>query len=350
MSLRRVRILTAGLLFVVMSAAALAQNKPQEAQNKPQEAPKLTKPQLEQLETLSTLVDAVMAGKEAAPADAKLQAHYHFVKSTAAVFVPYLVEVTSGRFTSFPVAVYVRAVQKSGAGSPPSAAGNAKTVEYPFTDLYFLSDGKMLRSTGADTAEFNRGLQLPPGEFDLYIAMMETQPKNSKTPPKRVVHTQSLTVPDISSGLTTSSIILAKQLEDAPPQLTPQQQLEQPFTFGGNKITPAFPSTFAKSAELLFVFFIYNQGSGADGKPEVDVNYLFYRANEEKPFSKAATSSLNAKTLPPEFNASAGHQLVVAQGIPLATFAPGDYKLEISIADKTSNQTIKRDVPFTVSP
>jgi hypothetical protein len=342
MCLRRVSLLTAGFLLIVVSTVALAQTKPQET-------PKLTKPQLEQLEALSTLVDEVMAGKEAAPADAKLQAHYHFVKSTTNIFVPYLVEVTSNRFTSFPVAVYVRAVQK-GAGAPPSAAGTAKTVEYPFTDLYFLSDAKMLRPTGADTAEFNRGLQLPPGEFDLYIAMMETQPKNSKTPPKRVVHTQSLTVPDISSGLTTSSIILAKQLEDAPPQLTPQQQLEQPFTFGGNKITPAFPSIFAKSGELLFVFFIYNQGAGADGKPEVDVDYLFYRANEAKPFSKAATSSLNAKTLPAEFNASAGHQLVVAQGIPLATFAPGDYKLEIGIADKTNNQTIKRDVPFTVSP
>jgi hypothetical protein len=107
---------------------------------------------------------------------------------------------------------------------------------------------------------------------------------------------------------------------------------------------------FAKSAELLFVFFIYNQGAGPSGKPEVDVNYLFYRAAEEKPFSKAATTSFNATTLPAEFNASAGHQLVVGQGIPLASFAPGEYKLEIGITDKISNQTIKRDVPFTVTP
>jgi hypothetical protein len=331
MSLRRVvHLLVVGLLFVVVSATVAAQNKPKA------EA-KLTKPQLAQLEALSTLVDAVMAGKEAPPADAKLQARYHFVKSTTDIFVPYLVEVSSGRFTAFPVAVYVRAVPKSGGGAA-------------FSDLYFLSDAKTLRPTGADTTEFNRGLQLPPGEFDLYIAMTETPARNSRTPPKRVVHTQSLTVPDILSGLTTSSIILARQLEDAPPQLTSEQQLEQPFTIGGNKITPAFSSTFAKSAELLFVFFIYNQGSGPDGKPEVDVNYLFYRANEVKPFSKAATSTLNAKTLPAEFDASAGHQLVVAQGIPLASFAPGDYRLEISIADKTNNETIKRDIPFTVAP
>ena len=159
MSLRRVRILTAGLLFVVGSAAVSAQTNLKRT-SRGTEAHEAS---AGAVDTLSKLVDAVMAGKEAAPADAKLQAHYHFVKSTASVFVPYLVEVTSGRFTSFPVAVYVRAVQKSGAGAAPSAAGGAKT-EYPFTDLYFLSDAKTLRPTGAETAEFNRGLQVPPGE------------------------------------------------------------------------------------------------------------------------------------------------------------------------------------------
>ena len=340
MTFRRLLIVAAGFLLSV-SYDASAQDKSK--QEKPKEEVKLSKPQLEQLEQLSTLVDSVMAGKAPAPADAKLQVNAHFVKSTAAVFVPYLVEVTSGKFNALPVAVYVRAVSKSN----PALA--AKPGDYPFSDLYFL-DGKMYRSTGADTAEFNRGLQLPPGDFNLYIAMMETPARNSKTPPKRVVHTHSLTVPDQSTGLTTSSIILAKSLADAPAQLTSQQQLEEPFTIGGNRITPKFTSTYSKADELLFVFFIYNQGSAAGGKPDVDVNYLFYRAAEAKPFSKAATTTFNATTLPAEFSAAAGHQLVVGQGIPLTSFTPGDYKLEIGITDKTNSQTIKRDVPFTVAP
>lgn len=174
MNLRRVFLLTVGPLFLVVCAAGVF------AQDKPREEPKLTKPQLAQLAALSTQVDAVMAGKEPAPADVKLKVHAHFVKSTTNIFAPYLVEASSGRFTSFPVAVYVRAVQKSGAGAPPSAAESAKTVEYPFTDFYFLSDAKTLRPIGAESAEFNRGLQLPPGEFDLYIAMMETQPRTAE--------------------------------------------------------------------------------------------------------------------------------------------------------------------------
>ena len=181
------------------------------------------------------------------------------------------------------------------AKSSPGVA--AKPGDYPFSDLYFL-DAKTFRSTGADTAEFNRGLQLPPGEFNLYIAMVETPARNSKTPPKRVVHTHSLTVPDLSTGLTTSSIILAKSLAEAPAQLTPQQQLEEPFTIGGNRITPKFIPTFSKADELLFVFFVYNQGAGASGKPDVDVNYLFYRAAETKPFSKAATTIVQRDNAP----------------------------------------------------
>jgi hypothetical protein len=115
-------------------------------------------------------------------------------------------------------------------------------------------------------------------------------------------------------------------------------------------VTPAPTSTFSKSAELLFLFFIYNEAAGTGGKPDVDVNYFFSRAAESKPISKAATSSFNEATLPKEFNLNAGHQLVVGQGIPLESFAVGEYKLEIRINDKIANQTITRQIPFTVAP
>jgi hypothetical protein len=197
----------------------------------------------------------------------------------------------------------------------------------------------------------SRGLELPPGEFDLYIAMAEAPPRNRAAgAAKRVVHKQVLAVPDFSSGLTTSSVIVATSLEDAPQQITPQQQLEEPFMMGGYRIAPTFTSTLPKSGELLFVFFIYNEREAAGGKPDVDVNYYFYRAAEAKPFSKAATTTFNATSLPAEFSLAAGHQLVVGQGIPLASFAPGDYRLEVRIADKASGQSITRDVPFTVTP
>ncbi|MEO5740209.1 MAG: hypothetical protein ABIS29_06415, partial [Vicinamibacterales bacterium] len=104
MTIGRVFAGSAAALALVVACAADAGF----AQEKPQDVPKLTKPQLAQLQTLTTLVDSVIAGKEPAPSDATLKANFHFVKSSNNVFVPYLVEFSSGRFTSFPVAVYVR--------------------------------------------------------------------------------------------------------------------------------------------------------------------------------------------------------------------------------------------------
>jgi hypothetical protein len=182
--------------------------------------------------------------------------------------------------------------------------------------------------------------------------MRERQPRDRKQQPKTVVLAHPLTVPDMNKGLTTSSVILAKALDPAPEQLTGQQQLEQPYTISGYRISPAFTQNVAQSGELLFVFFIYNEGVAASGKPDVDVDYQFYRANEEKPFTRLATQSFNASTLPGQFDLNVGHQVFVGQGIPLKsaqmTFQPGEYRLEIKITDKTNGQTVTQNVPFTV--
>jgi len=334
---RLLRIVAALAIGAFATAPAYGQAK---LDDKNPEQLKLNKAEMGQLKTLTSLVDSVIAGKEPAPADVKLALRPHFVKSATNVFVPYVLEISAGKFSGFPVAMYVRAIKKGGAtpADPPA-----------FSDIYFFTE-KNLVSTGQDAVQAMRAMELPPGEFDVHIAMSEAPARNARTPPKRVVHTQSLTVPDLSGSLTTSSIILAKNLEDAPQQMTPRQQMEQPFTIGGQRITPDFTATFSKAAELLFLFLVYNEGTTAAGKPDLEVAYTLHRGEEAKPFAKMATTSFNATTLPAEFNLASGHQVLAAQGLPLATFAPGEYKLSIAITDKTNNQTITRTVPFSVTP
>ena len=339
MSLSRVLRIALFACAVTVSAGSLS------AQQKPAETLKLKKPEMAQFQALSTLVDAVMTGKGQASGDVKLRLRPYFVKSTASVYTPYVLEIGPGKFTSFPLAIYVRAVSRPG---PAAAEGKAS---YPFEDVFFINDAKGLRPGARDVVELSRGLQLPPGEFDVYVAIAETPPRNKSAGfARNIVHTQVVSVPNLSTGFTTSSVMLATALDEAQQQLTGDKQLEEPFLFGGYRITPAPTATFSKAAELLFLFFIYNEAAGPGGKPDVDVNYFFSRAAETKPFSKAATSSFNTGTLPKEFDLNAGHQLVVGQGIPLESFAPGDYKLEIRINDKIANQTITREVPFAVAP
>jgi len=334
MPLNRVVCLCAAL---TLSAAVSSYGQSKLEEQGPEKL-KLSKAEMSHFKALSGLVEAVDAGKEPAPADVKVSVQNHFIKSATNIFVPYVLEITGDKFTSFPVALYVRAAAK---GNPAAAAAPA------FTDVFFANANNFV--SAGDTLQLMRALELPPGEFDITFALSEAPPRNAKTPPKRVVHRHSLTVPDFSKELTTSSIILAKSLDDSPQALTPRQQMEQPFTIGGQKITPTFTPSFAKSGELLFVFLIYNPGATPEGKPDIEVAYTVSRAAEPKPFAKMTNTQFNATTLPPEFSLPAGHQVMVAQGVPLASFAPGEYKLWVAITDKAKTQTIPRDIPFTVT-
>ena len=58
---------------------------------------------------------------------------------------------------------------------------------------------------------------------------------------------------------------------------------------------------------------------------------------------------MNASTLGPQFDVKAGHQLLGGQGIPLASFPEGDYRLEIKIVDKVTGKTKIENSLFTVT-
>jgi hypothetical protein len=343
MSFRRVSAI-AGALVVALStvAPAVAHDKKPAPE---QQQRKLSNDERKEYIALNDLVDLVAAGKQPAPADVKVKFQHHFLKSNKNVYIPYILELSGGTFSSYPVTMYVRAVRKG----DPAPTGKSIEAAWPFADVYFLNEKSL--TTAGDVSELGRALELPAGEYTLYIAMRERQPKDRKQQPKSVVVTQPLTVPDMNTGLTTSSVILAKALDPAPEQLTGQQQLEQPFTISGYRVVPSFGAPIPQaSGELMFVFFIYNEGIAASGKPDVDVDYLFYRGNEEKAFTKLATQSFNATTLPGQFDLNLGHQVFVGQGIPVKdAFKPGEYRLEIKVTDKTNGQTVTRNVPFTVS-
>ena len=312
-----------------------------------QDRKKLSKDELAAYDAMNALVNNVVAGKQPAPSDVKLTWHNHFLKSNNNIYVPYTVDVEPGKLAATPVVMYVRVVSKDPAAIAAAAAkakANARGGDstYAFEDVYFLPEVP---------TQVERAMELPAGDYDVFIAMAErAKDKKAQATAKTVVFTQPLSVPSTGTTLTTSSVILAKSIEQATAQLTGQQQLEQPYTISGYKITPRYTPTIPKTDELVFVFFIYNEGVAASGKPELDVDYNFFRAAEEKPFSKLATTSFNASTLPGEFEVSKGHQVFVGQGIPLTTFAPGDYKLEIKVNDKTNSSTVTRSVPFTVAP
>ena len=108
---------------------------------------------------------------------------------------------------------------------------------------------------------------------------------------------------------------------------------------------------FARSFSLV-IFWIYGAGDAGAGKPDVTLEYNFHQrvAGAEKYFNKTQPQIVNATTLPPDFNVTAGHQVPGSLEIPLASFPAGDYRLEIKITDKVSGKTLTQNANFTVLP
>jgi hypothetical protein len=165
--------------------------------------------------------------------------------------------------------------------------------------------------------------------------------------------THAVDVPDLwNDELNTSSVLVAERIDPLPAPLTAEQSIDRPYALGAMEIIPALGTKFAKSAELSTFLLIYNAKTDSANKPNVTVEYNFYvkEGAEEKFFNKTNPQELNAQTLPPQFDFAAGHQLQSGQGVPLASFPAGDYRLEIKVTDKNNaDKSLTRNVAFTVT-
>jgi hypothetical protein len=252
------------------------------------------------------------------------------------------------------VAMFVRAVAKGAApAAPTGTAGDAgdkkdetkkpERAEYAWENIHFLDV--------PDSGAVSRAMAVPGGEYDLYVALKEKSTGDKKPATKVGLLRHTLTVPNFTTPeLTTSSVIIAESVEPVATAVSNEQQQENPYTFGTMKIVPAKEPKLKKDGELQVVFWIYGVTVDASKKPDVQIEYNFHQkaAEGEKYFNKTAPQQLNASTLPPQFDLALGHQLPGSLVVPLASFPPGDYRLEIKVTDKPSGKSLTRDVTFSV--
>ena len=339
--------------FLIGAAVMSAQTLP---------PPRLNAEQKKRAQVLSTLVDEVVANKHSAPADVTLTWQGAYIAADGGlVYVPYTINI-DGKFTGIPVAMYVRVLTKD--ALPPSYdASKSTTMRSWVGQMSIVYDTKDIRSgnvaaTGLVAEDIlffelpkdgrlNRGLWLPPGEYNLFVAMQE---KPQKEIPRSVVLKQPITVPNLSDGFAMSSVILADSLGPAPATSKKQTQLDDPFTIGGTKIVPAASSRLPRAGEMTAVFFLYNPAAGRGGKPDVVAEYNFYQrvGAGAEPFKQSPPQAFNAETLPAEFELAAKQQIMGGLAVSLSAFPVGDYRLEVKVTDKVSRQTISRMLDFSV--
>ena len=316
--------LTALLLVAAATSVAQAQEKKKER--------KLSKQEQQDAQTLLKIVDA---GTGPATLTATWE-QSHFLKSSdGKTFVPFTIKVD----TKSEISLYVRAVAK---GAAPAAKD--KKVEYPWDDIQFL--------TPAADGRFQRALSVAPGEYDLFVAIKEKSTGKKDEANKTTLLKRDLSVPDFTQAgaLKISSVILAENIEAAAP-LDMDAQRANPYSIAGMKITPALEAKYKKTSELDLVFWIYGVAPTANQKPDVQVDYSFYKKGGDKDeyFNKTAPQLLNEKAFPPEFSLAVGHLVTGSLSIPLASFKPGDYRLEIKVTDKAAGgKAITENVIFNV--
>jgi hypothetical protein len=355
------QILLAVGVVLALSAGLAAQNdkKRDDAQKK-------------EIQSIVKIVDDVSGG-QAAPND--LSAAWVRMDVLKAQgnkeYVPFTVAFDPTKLSGGTVALYWRVVAKGGApAAAPAETGKKddkkdanKKKDFAYEDISFVQV-----QTGQNPMHVSRSFTVAAGAYDVFVIVKEPTPdkapKNAP-PPKMSVVRQAVDVPDFWNGeLNTSTVILAQRIDPLPAPLTPQQQADRPYALGQMEIVPVADMKFTKKSELSTFMLVYNPKVDSNNKPDIVVEYNFCQVGGSEPpkegqpnpckagekfFNKTNPQELNAKTLPPQFDFAAGHQLQSGQAVSLGSFPEGQYRLEIKVTDKLANKSLTRDVTFTVS-
>ncbi len=314
-------------------AAGLAGAPGPEARAQPPDA----EAQEREIVSLANVVAAALRG-EIVPTEEPFGWENDFLKSSeGTTFIPFTLSIEETKLTTSAVAMYMFVAPRG-----------TRTGSAAFEDGYHV----LLGAAGEDGVHrISRGFWVPAGEYDVYVALSESEVEDGAAPATMMLR-KALSVPDLwTAGFATSSVIVAESVEplNAPPP--PEQLPANPYTLGTMRIVPKPTREYFASDELSMLFLVYNAGMTPAGMPDVTVTYAFHVQAEagEEFFNETSPQAFNERTLPQGFDVNAGHQLVAGQAVPLSSFPPADYRLEITVTDNTSGESLTRSVGFSVA-
>jgi hypothetical protein len=304
-------------------------------------------------DAILALADAA-AGDQPVPSDFSLAWHNDFLKAQPGTFIPFIVRVVAPALQKRAALLYVRASRRPAAapdattGPPRRPTDPPGPVFHAFEEIYPIE----LDAEPGHAVRIARGFSLTPGEYDLTVVVRE---RDADDEPRRRrlagVLRRSLSVPDFSGPeLATSTVILADRLTvlaDPPPAT---QLRERPYVIGTRELHPAADAEFGRDEELIVVFLVYNLSVREDKHFDLEVEYHFSRTAGvgEAYFNRTEPQRFNRDVLGPDFDPAAGQPVMAGQGVPLAGFPEGEYKLTIRVRDLVSGRVLERQVTFTV--
>jgi hypothetical protein len=351
-------------------------------------APPAQRERMNQAETaevrvLVAAVDHAMKGDPVA-ADASVRFLPHFMRAPdGRTYVPYTVAIEDVKADTFSsVALYVRVAARgdrmisterdkrigpTGVDVPSFAYDAAAAASnrlryldrpdqqqggpYPWETVHFAPVWWEGGRRGSGLVQ--RALVLPAGSYDLYVAVREREDSIGRGQmPQASVLKRELDVPDFSAkAFAISSPILAARIDPVGRSLDAREQMMRPYALGGSEITPVQAKVFSDSDTLTVLFFVYNAGMDAKGKPDVSAEFRFFRLQPDgtgEAVGSPVAQRFDASLLPAEFDLRKGHPLVPMQSLPLASIPPGQYRVEIRVTDRIASATASRELQIAV--
>ncbi|HYE87489.1 MAG TPA: caspase family protein [Vicinamibacterales bacterium] len=288
----------------------------------------------EQIQAVA-LADRFMAAPASA-SDFRMRIEPYFLKSQDATrtFVPFVLHLDT--VPANDSVLYVRVVPQ----------GGGVTNQYPWDDIDVVN-GVSFR---APPSRLTRVFMTSPGTYDVYVTLIERGSVQPGGLARIGLLKQQVTVPNFLDGrFAISSLLVTDSVNMLGAPLSPAEARTRPFVFGTQELNPAADLQFNKREELTIFFQVYNAGLDGSGKPNVTLEYEFFRQDGggEKFFNKTSPQTVNASSLPPAFDA-VRFPLPGGVGVPLASFASGNYRLNVRVTDKTTGRVITQDAVFTV--
>ena len=187
-------------------------------------------------------------------------------------------------------------------------------------------------ATMSQSAIYQKSIPLAPGLYKLNIVLKDLNSGNVGTLESR------LAVPRFEEDrLAHSSLILAESLERAPLR---QVGLGQ-FVIGDTKIRPSVGEKFRQNQRMGIYLQIYNLGiDEATNKPRVSIDYTIVNGDKVVFQHSETTADLDRP----------GQQITLEKLLPLKSFEPGKYRLNIKITDQIRQQHLEPSVDFRILP
>ena len=145
------------------------------------------------------------------------------------------------------------------------------------------------------------------------------------------------------AGLTTSTLILADQMERVPAKSIGTGN----FVLGSTKVRPRVasadgkPVTFKQDQKMNFWMQVYNLGiDDKTKKSDATFQYEIVDTKTNKPVVETSetTAQLN----------SSGEEVTLEKSLSLASLPPGSYQLTVKVDDKVAKQQLVRPAKFVV--